>query len=270
MQNCKLKIIILFISYLFCFNAISISIEPMLPHGKLIVAIPRINHSIYFFQDANQEWQGVDVDLARDIAKNLHVPIEFNFAASSFDDIIRLVAEHQADIALGNLSITLDRAQTVLYSSVYIKLHEAFLFNRLWLIKHWSENTDLFATLNNSTLRLGTIQGSSYYRKSQTEFPHAKLNGYADANATYQALTKNEIDAIYLDDFLCEQYILDHPEQALFYKVITLTKEPDLIAIAVAHNNIRLQHWLNNYLAIKHINYSANSLLKLKAQKFYH
>src|SRR4051794_14650803 len=70
-------------------------IQQILNHGTLIVAIYQKDTPPFFMQDKTGKLIGYDVDLARELAHRLGVKLTFNRQATTFDELINLVAKGQ-------------------------------------------------------------------------------------------------------------------------------------------------------------------------------
>lgn len=69
------------------------------------------------FRDARNEPVGYDVDVARQFAAKLGVPVKFSDVSS--DARISMLMSHQLDLVVGNISITPERARAVDFSMPY-------------------------------------------------------------------------------------------------------------------------------------------------------
>lgn len=272
-QNLKIGlknifIIALFLSFM-CFMPMTNAApyERLIKTEKLIVAIPDVNHAIYFHRNERGELSGLDVDIAKDIAHELGLSLEFNQNSKTWDDAVNEVYQGRADVAICNLSITLQRSKKVLFSRPYERLNSSFLISRLWFSQHIRNESDLMASVQKGPIRLGVLKGSSYYfRIKGWHKPSVKILLYSDINSLFRALKENQLDAAINEDLLNKYFLLKNPKESLFYKVIVITDQPDLIAVAVSYQNHDLLEWINNYLLVKQIKYSANGLLEFVAE----
>ena len=87
--------------------------------GELVVAI-LAQDTPPFVYEKEGDLRGVDIDLVREIGKQLKVPVRFDRTAKTYDGVVELVANGQADMAVSKLARTLKRAQTVLFSEPYM------------------------------------------------------------------------------------------------------------------------------------------------------
>ena len=92
--------------------------------GELVVAVLGVDQPPFFEQQHGQ-LVGIDIDMAKEIAAKLGVKVRFNRDAKTFDSVVSLLANGDADMAISKLSRTLSRAQVISFSTPYIRLHRA-------------------------------------------------------------------------------------------------------------------------------------------------
>ncbi len=98
--------------------------------GELVVAMLGVDTPPFFYEKKG-ELVGLEVDLAKSIAKELGVNVRFNRNAKSFNGVVDIIARGEADIALSKLSRTLARTQVISFSQPYLTLNHALLLNRV-------------------------------------------------------------------------------------------------------------------------------------------
>jgi polar amino acid transport system substrate-binding protein len=116
----KLLSLILALVLIFSLAACSVTtgkLKKIQSAGKLIVYTDP-NFSPFEFLGANQAIVGVDVEIAKEIAAELGVTVEFKEAV--FDTIVMSIKGGKGDIALSGLTITEERRKSVDFSDPYI------------------------------------------------------------------------------------------------------------------------------------------------------
>ena len=86
--------------------------------GTLVVAFYNGNVPPFFYHDSKNQWTGIDIDLAKMIAEQLGVKLVVK-PSNTYDGIVDMVARRQADIGMGLLGITPQRALKVRFSNRY-------------------------------------------------------------------------------------------------------------------------------------------------------
>lgn len=238
----------------------------IIKRGKLVVAIPKFNLPLLFASDNNGDLHGYYIDLAKNIAQKLGVKLEFDRTANSFNEIVDLIAQNKADVAICHLSKTIDRAKKTLYTNNDVTLYQTLMINRVWLAKHVKTDNvnDAITFLKNNSCAIGVISKSSYLEFAKNIFPLATLKEYASENL-YDALSSGEVNVIFYDDFYMREKLLNRPNIVLKFRAIILKNRPDLIAMAVPPKRWEWMQWLNSYLEIENIKTDTNKLLQRTA-----
>jgi ABC-type amino acid transport substrate-binding protein len=230
---------------------ISADMQRIKDRGKLIVAMYFEDLPPFAMHNKNNEFVGIDVDIARDIAKNLGVEVVFNREPKTYDKIIQYVFEKKADIAISSLSDTLPRAKFVRFSKPYWSVKQALLINRLKLSSAYKGHADfkqIKILLNQKNISLGVIEDSAYVDFAKKDFPLAKKVLYKNP-AEGIAMTKAaKIMAFLYDETEIMNWLKKYPEDSLFLQAHVLKESEDTLAIAVQWQDEQLLHWLNLYI----------------------
>ena len=124
--------------------------------GRLAVSRYDGQRPPFFFETAEGEWDGFDVDIARDIAARLDVEYQ-TVLATSFNEVVAKVADRSADIGISKLSATLERSKKVRFTHPYMTVYQTLLVNRLAAPKQ----QDPYRFLNRPEVRLGAREWHS-------------------------------------------------------------------------------------------------------------
>ncbi len=218
--------------------------------GRIIVAMYREDRPPFFYTNKEGKFVGIDVELARDIARQLQVDVEFDRAAASFEEVVDRVVTGQADLAISKLSITLSRAQRTRYTQPYVTFHQSLLVNRLQLAalekKHPDKNDLELA--KNASGRIGVLAGTSYVEWAGLCFPNAEIVPFNSIEKSIEAVYEGKVFAAFYDNWEIRSFINRNPKLSVYAKMIILEDLPDPISIAVAPQNGQLLAWLNTYL----------------------
>lgn len=237
-------------------------IQRIKDRGELVVAMFAEDIPPFFMHDENERFYGLDVRLARDIADRLEVELRFNRQAQSFDQIIDILARHEADIGISWLSRTLTRAEKVRFTNPYIVLRQGLLINRLNLAKLPAQDNPLKA-MNHPRARIGVKQGTSYVDYAHKIFPAAQIREYPDWEPyIVDAVARGELVAGYHDEIEIKKYIMTRPEASIQSTTAIIKDLTDPIAMAVPWDSQALLDWLNLYLEHHVQDWDANKLLQ--------
>lgn len=221
--------------------------------GKLVVAMFWEDRPPFFYRNDKGEFVGIDVMLAKDIAKSLDVQIEFDRSAKTFDEVVDLVVMGKADIAISKLSITLSRALRVNYTDPYVVFHQSLLVNRLALSTLESEHPgqDILQQIILTNQKIGVRATTSYVEHAKNLFPNAQIVTFEKMEDLIQSVREGDILAAFYDENELKTYINQSPELSVYAKLFILQDRMDPIAIAVSHQNRALLNWLNIYLELR-------------------
>lgn len=227
-------------------------IAKVLDRGRLIVAMYYEDIPPFFFHDKEGHFTGQDVDMAQGMAEALGVGLEFDRRAQSFSEIVDIVSRGEADMAISQLSRTLERAKRVIYSRPYVVLKLGLLINRLQqekLRKTQDGPLDLMKLFNQPKAVVAVRAETSYVPFAREIFPQATIKLYPDwAPTAVGAVISGEASVGLTDETELKKYILDRPEAAIHVKTAVIDYLNDPIAIALPPGSQQLRDWVNLYL----------------------
>ncbi len=235
-------------------------IERIISRGELVVAMLG-SDSPPFFYVQDQQLMGTDVEMAREIGKELGVPVRFDRSARSFNEVVDKVSRAEADLGISKISRTLARAQAVLFSEPYLTLHHALVLNRLEFAKLARERSPA-QTMKDFSGSLGVIAKSSFLDFARSNFPKASVREYPGWTEVVAAVQRGEVVAGYRDEFEVKRLLTEDPSLSLKLRTITLTDQDDTIGIAIHTDAPTLRSFVNLYLATRKAKLDINSVLK--------
>jgi ABC-type amino acid transport substrate-binding protein len=258
----------LFIFFLMVFTVSKASqyaddIQRIVKKGTLVVAMLGEDMPP-FFMNINGELVGIDVDIAKSIAKALNVQVEFNRQAKSFDEVITIVARNEADVGISKLSFTLERAKIVLYTDYYVLLRKGFLINRLFhaRIKSKRKADTLNEIFSRSDSVMGVIDKSSYVRYAQMLFPASTIVNLPSWDPDIlAAVVEGKVLGAFRDELEIKKFLLLNPEANLRVMPLILKNQEDPLHMVVPPGHFHFRDWLNGYLQATKTTFSVDSLL---------
>lgn len=224
-------------------------IDAIKRRGVLIVATLGVDQPPYFFEK-NGALAGLDVSLARELAAGLGVRLEVDRCAKTFDQVLDVLAEGKADLAISKLSRTLRRTGFVAFSRPYLSLKQALLVDRVAFAKR-TQGQSVGEAVRGYKGRIGVWEQSSYANYVGKQFPHAQARFYASWDAVIQALEAGEIEAAYRDEYEVKKILADDPARALHLRMITLDDVFDRFSVAVNLDAPALLNYVNLYLEMR-------------------
>ncbi|OUM99166.1 MAG: hypothetical protein BAA02_01695 [Paenibacillaceae bacterium ZCTH02-B3] len=220
-------------------------------NGYLTVGMYAEDRFPFFFVDERGELVGSDVEMARDIARQLGVAeVRFDRSARSFEELIDLVAAGRYDMAVSKISITLNRAQRVLFSEPYLSLRQALLVNRMRLAAlKTRQMTDPIELLRTNPVEIGAMAGTSYMEFAREIFHASEVVPYDSRERMLEDVRRGDIAAAFYDEFEFQRHINEFPDVLLDLQFVVLEGRKDNLAVAIPPSHFHMQAWLKEYLA---------------------
>ncbi|WP_294770483.1 ABC transporter substrate-binding protein [uncultured Rhodoferax sp.] len=215
--------------------------------GELIVAMLGVD-SPPFFYVKNNELVGLEVDLAKAIAKELKVTVRFDRSAQTFNEVVAVVARQEADLGISKLSRTLARAQTISFTDPYLRLNHAFILNRVKFAE-LARDRPLPTVIRGFKGSIGVIAKSSFADYATKNFPEAEIREYPSWGEVLKALEKGQVMAAYRDEFEIKRLLKIDPTVSLTLRTVTFRDLEDSLGIAVGIQDPTLLAFVNQFLA---------------------
>jgi ABC-type amino acid transport substrate-binding protein len=228
--------------------------------GKLIVSMLATDNPP-FFANQNGTLVGTDVDLAKMIARELGVEVQFDRSYKTFDSVSEAVALGNADVAISRLGRTLKRAQTVHFSNTYIKLGQAFLINRIRFAK-LAGDRPMEQVIRDFDGELGVLAGSSWEEFGRRNFPKAKQVPFASWSLAVEAAKNGDVVAVYRDELEVRQLLKKEPGLALTLRTVTFSDLDSPLSVIVGVGDPTLLSFVNELIAQRAVQPTATSVLK--------
>ena len=214
--------------------------------GELVVALVATDTPPFFYVK-NNELVGLEIDLAKDLAKELKVNVRFDRSAQTFNEVVDIVSRQDADLGISKLSSTLARAQKVHFSSPYLTLSQGFILNRVRFAEYARDRT-LPVAIRQFKGSIGVIAKSAWTDYGKRYFPNAEVREYASWGDVLKAVEKGEVMAAYRDEFEVKRVLRADPTASLTLRTVTFKDLDDPLAIAVGISDATLLEFVNLYL----------------------
>lgn len=177
----------------------------------------------------NGQVVGFDVDLAREIAKDLGA--ELKIEDMSFDGLLPALEGGRIDIAVAGMSVTEERAKNALFSEPYYQATQRIIV---------PEDSKIFNKSGLIGKKIGVQLGTTGDILA-SEIKGAKVIQFPAAPNVLQELASGRVDAVILDDAPATQYI------AAFsgLKILSSPIGNESYAIAMKKSNHTLKEKVN-------------------------
>ncbi|MGT2764221.1 ABC transporter substrate-binding protein/permease [Streptococcus intermedius] len=144
----------------------------------------------FVFQDSNNKYTGIDMDLIKAIAKDQGFTIEIT--NPGFDAALNAVQSGQADGMIAGMSVTDARKETFDFSEPY------YTANAILAVKG-SSTIASYKDLKGKTIGVKNGTASqTFLTKNQSKYDY-KIKTFADASSMYDSLNSGSVDAV-MDD----------------------------------------------------------------------
>ncbi len=221
------------------------SLDDIKNSGKIVIGVFS-DKSPFGFVDENGEYQGYDVELARQIGTDLGVDVEF--VSTEAANRVEYLETNKVDLILANFTVTDGRAEKVDFAEPYMNV-------ALGVVSH-KDNvvTDLSQVGDRTVIVISGTTAETYLTKHNPDLKLEKYDTYAAAKTAFE----NNKDAVWANDNT-EVIAFAKASGSDEYVVgIDELGDKDTIAPAVAKGNSELLDWVNN------------ELNDLGAKKFFH
>jgi cyclohexadienyl dehydratase len=145
----------------------------------------------FTFRDSQGNWSGLDIEMAHDMAARLGVRLDLvpTRWASLVNDL-----GNKCDVAMGGISITLDRAKHAGYSAPYLRDGKAAIVR--------CDDRSKFQTLadiDRPGVRVVVNPGGTNAQFDKDHLHFAQVVDYPDNNTIFEQLTDNAADVMITD-----------------------------------------------------------------------
>jgi len=234
-------------------------IARIVTRGELVVAMLGVDTPPFFYEKKG-ELVGLEVDLAKAIAKELGVNVRFNRTPRTFNAVVDVVARGEADIAVSKLSRTLARSQMISFTHPYLSLNHALILNRVKFAQ-FARDRALPDVIRGFSGTVGVIAKSSFADYAKRNFPNAKVIEYPGWGDVLKALDKGEVIGAYRDEFEVKRILKSDPTASLVLRTVTFKDLEDTLGIAVGIGDPVLLAFINEFLTQRSDKLTTNKVL---------
>lgn len=203
----------------------------------------------FAFFNSRHELIGFDIAMANMLAYELGCK-KIEFYPVRYDDLVSPLNNNQVDIIMSEVSITEERLGHIAFSRHYLELSMALA------VKDYMKGTLLAnpEKLEDPAFSIAAMSGADYGRLKRSGFPGkpVALNNYEDFFRD-----KVKADALLMTAEKGSAWTILYPEYALY---IPQKQHKDLIAYAVANNDLLFLEYIDFWLTLKKINGDIDSL----------
>ena len=177
-------------------------------------------------QNGTNKYVGVDIELAKEIAKDLGVKLVVK--NMSFDSLLVALETRKVDMVISGLTPTPERKKSVDFSKIYYRPSgEYFLINK-------NDRAKYHSLISFKGQKIGAQNGSLQYQLVKKQMPKSHVKGLGKINTLVLALQSGKVSAVVMEELIAKAYAHNNPSLYCFKSDL---KEPQAgNAIAVAKN----------------------------------
>lgn len=181
---------------------------------------------------------GLDADLAKMIAANMGVTVEFK--TMPFAELLTALTANKVDLVISSMTITPERNMQVAFIGPYFISGKGILTKT----KHLEALKGL-AGINQAQFKITALNNSTSQRFVEREAPKAKLVPAESYEKAIEMLFSDTVDILIADAPFCALTAFRYPDKGLTVGQDKLTFEP--LGIAVPEDAL-LINWLQNFM----------------------
>ncbi|MBW4657478.1 MAG: transporter substrate-binding domain-containing protein [Drouetiella hepatica Uher 2000/2452] len=203
---------------IFAQTASAAELQEIIERGHLVVGV-KDNLRPLAFRDAQGEFKGFEIDLARYLAQELLGDSEaLVLKPLANSERLSAVLDGEVDVTIAQLATTMSRSRLVSFSTPYYLDGTAFLTH---------PSIQNFKDLQNQTIAV--LNGSDTIAKVRSLFPNAVLMGVVSYQAAKDALDSGQATVFAADASVLTGWVQEDPRYALLPNLISA--EPLAVAL---------------------------------------
>jgi polar amino acid transport system substrate-binding protein len=184
------------------YSSSAASLAEIRQRGKLIVAV-KDNLRPLGFLDGDGKLQGLEIDIARNLAKELlGNPDAVVFVPVSNQERLKVVLEDKVDVTIARVTVNSSRSRVINFSNYY------YLDGTGIIVK----DPKISSRHHLSFHRIAVLNNSSTIAVIYSQIPNAKLIGANSYQEALNLLENNTVDAFAADRSLLVGWVQEHPE----------------------------------------------------------
>ncbi|PZO36883.1 MAG: amino acid ABC transporter substrate-binding protein [Pseudanabaena frigida] len=174
------------------------TLDKIQKRGKLIIGV-KDNLPPFGFRDRTGNLSGLEIDIARELAKELNIPIEL--VPLKNRDRLAALQNNQVDLAIAQITVTSNRSRLIDFSLPY------YTDSTIAIAKSGTTSQDL-----KQPVAIAVIKNSATIAVIQSQFPKAAIIGASSYQDGLAALQSGRVKAFAGDKSSLIQWIKENPE----------------------------------------------------------
>jgi polar amino acid transport system substrate-binding protein len=214
-------------------------IEKIKKAGKIVVGTsadypPYEFHSVVNGKD---EIVGFDIDIAKEIAKEIGVPLEIK--DMKFDGLLAALETGNVDFVIAGMTPDAERAKQVDFSKIYYKAVQG-------LVVRANDKNSIKSLEDLKGKTVGVQKGSIQEKIANTQITGATVKGLGKVSDLMLELKNNKVDAIIVELPVASAYVSKNPDLAV--SDVQIKSDEVGSSVAIKKNNKELVDSVNKTL----------------------
>jgi polar amino acid transport system substrate-binding protein len=209
------------------------ALDRILSAKKIVIAVQN-DVTPYSLLDANNELDGLDIEVARQIGKDLGVDVEFVVVTGA--NRIPALVTNQADLTIATLTLSPQRAAVVSMSTPYTAVAHVVVGPKDKTITNWDDMKDV---------KIGVPRGSFQDQYISLYVGGDNIQRFEDDATTFQALASGQVEATAFGITVANSVLEKNPELNLEIKFQAAMTYP---TIGTRHADVDLRHWVDTWI----------------------
>ena len=201
--------------------------------AELVVALADRDSPPFYAEGSDGAMEGLAVDYAKALAERLGVPLTFNRRATTASEVVQMLRENQADIALTICNAHKLFGSELAWSRPYLATREAMLADKSRLNK-LRGGDNLLSSLKSYPGKVGVVGGSVHEQVAARMFPRAAITSYADCDELVDAVFGADVLAAFGNELELKAALAKRPSRESRMSVIGFGNLPADFRFGVA------------------------------------
>ncbi len=194
-------------------------VSRIMGRGEMVVALDRRDASPFYSGVRGGEPEGTAIDCAKALAEKLGVRIRFDRKAANQAELVSMIKENKADIAVGMCNFHKVFGGELAYSEPYAATREAMLADKLRLAKI-KKGDNLLASLKTYEGSVGAVEGSVHEKTAARIFAKARISAFPSVEDMADAVFEGRIVAAFGNEVELRAALDKRPSSAAGVSVV--------------------------------------------------
>lgn len=195
------------------------------------------------FRDAKtNEYAGHDIEVARELAKDLGVKVEF--VPTEWKTLINGIQTDKYDVAMSGISMNVDRAKVAAFTMPYMEFGTVPVVRKkdVGRFKSWND-------LDKANVTIATTLGTVFDQQAKEYFKVAKRKQVEAPALSYQEVLAGRAEACITSNVEAASLVQTYPELAIVPVDRARSRRP--ASLLVAQDDLVWLNFLNEWITMK-------------------